>query len=246
MGQVRLLRVVVNLAGNDRRGGHGQQLQEVGERLIENDPDRLRIQLFQTFHPGGLPIAEGTGSLHRRQDLAALGVRLGIQDPGEGVKNVVGGDFPAIVKSNVAAQVKRVLESITGDLPCLRHGRHHLQTGGVEVEEPVVDLEVHLIGEAVARLGRVDVGRIFPHPGSKDLFASRLRGLTGGAGGEFEESEQADGTGEGRRGERGTPSGAMGFQASLLPGGRAARPRFSRAAIGIGRQARRGGRLRAD
>ena len=132
------------------------------------------------------------------------------------------------------------------DLPCLRDGRHNLEAGGIEAEEPVVDFEVHLIGEAVARLNGVDVRRILSHPGPKDLLGSRLAGLAGDAGRKSEESEQNYGGGEGRRRESGTPSGAMGVQGRLLPEGRAARPRFSRAAVDCGQRARGGGRHPAD
>ena len=146
--------------GENRRHGHGQQLREDRERLVERDYDGGVVGRLDAQR-GTLAVGEGAGAADGVQRPDRPAFRGRVEHASERLRHVSGDQRCAVVEADVAAQVERVAQAVGGDVPRAGDRWLHLAAGG-ELGEPVEQIRHGAPARHVGGFGRIERTRIVP------------------------------------------------------------------------------------
>jgi len=173
----------------------GQHGDERAHRLVERDLHRIAVLGDQPGDGPGSALAELARALDGAEQVGGARSNLRIEDPRQGIHDILGGHLAAVVEAHALPEGERPREPVARRLPELGERRPDHQRL-IELDEPVKDLLGHRAAvdvddaRRVERLGVV-AERPAIGPARDDDVLSLLRGDRRGL--DARERQQEDG-----------------------------------------------------
>ncbi len=158
---------------NDLGVADGEDRDERGQRLVESDLDGMPVERHESGYRPGDAFSELPGPPDAEEQVGRAGTRLGIDETGERVHDVVRGDLAPVVELRALAKLERPREPVPGRAPELGQRRLDGQRL-VELHQAVEDLLRHRPAVDVADPSRIERLGVVPQRAPVDGAGARV------------------------------------------------------------------------